>query len=501
MIHLEHITIHYGKQVVIEDLHWDIAPGTHGLVGLNGSGKTTLINGIYGLKVPSGGTLHFNGRPLTQQDIAYLETTNFFYSRITGREYLALFKRTHPTFDIDGWNQLFDLPLDRYTEQYSTGMKKKLAFLGIIALIGSNQRRIILGAMLATAFLSMWISNTATSVMMLPIAMAIATQINDNPATAENERTVFGKALMLSIAYSASIGGMASLIGTPVNGVLVGQVKTVYGYEIGFVDWFRIGFPVAAVLLVICWYYLTRVAFRIGEGSIAGGQAEIARLRRAQGPITAEEVKVLVVFLLTALAWIFRKSVLAELVPGINDAVIAMLGAIALFLLPGRTAGQPLLTWAEAVRLPWGVVLLLGGGFALAAGFTAGGLGEYVGENLSVPDAVGGLIIVLAVVAGVNFFTEITSNVATTSMLLPVLAVAAGALNMTGSELMIPATLAATCAFMLPVATPPNAVVFGSGYLTIPDMARAGFRMNVISIIIISLFCYFGLPLISSFSF
>ena len=373
--------------------------------------------------------------------------------------------------------------------------------LGIIALIGSNQRRIILGAMLATAFLSMWISNTATSVMMLPIAMAIATQINDNPATAENERTVFGKALMLSIAYSASIGGMASLIGTPVNGVLVGQVKTVYGYEIGFVDWFRIGFPVAAVLLVICWYYLTRVAFRIGEGSIAGGQAEIARLRRAQGPITAEEVKVLVVFLLTALAWIFRKSVLAELVPGINDAVIAMLGAIALFLLPGRTAGQPLLTWAEAVRLPWGVVLLLGGGFALAAGFTAGGLGEYVGENLSVPDAVGGLIIVLAVVAGVNFFTEITSNVATTSMLLPVLAVAAGALNMTGSELMIPATLAATCAFMLPVATPPNAVVFGSGYLTIPDMARAGFRMNVISIIIISLFCYFGLPLISSFSF
>ena len=373
--------------------------------------------------------------------------------------------------------------------------------LGIIALIGSNQRRIILGAMLATAFLSMWISNTATSVMMLPIAMAIATQINDNPATAENERTVFGKALMLSIAYSASIGGMASLIGTPVNGVLVGQVKTVYGYEIGFVDWFRIGFPVAAVLLVICWYYLTRVAFRIGEGSIAGGQAEIARLRRAQGPITAEEVKVLVVFLLTALAWIFRKSVLAELVPGINDAVIAMLGAIALFLLPGRTAGQPLLTWAEAVRLPWGVVLLLGGGFALAAGFTAGGLGEYVGENLSVPDAVGGLVIVLAVVAGVNFFTEITSNVATTSMLLPVLAVAAGALNMTGSELMIPATLAATCAFMLPVATPPNAVVFGSGYLTIPDMARAGFRMNVISIIIISLFCYFGLPLISSFSF
>jgi len=206
------------------------------------------------------------------------------------------------------------------------------------------------------------------------------------------------------------------------------------------------------------------------------------------------------VFVCTALAWIFRES-LAEILPGINDSVIAMIGATTLFLIPGREAGEKLLSWDEAVRLPWGVVILLGGGFALAAGFSAGGLADYIAANLSVPETVGVLLITLLVVAAVNFLTEITSNVATTSMLLPVLAVAAGPLGVSPSSLMVPATLAATCAFMLPVATPPNAVVFGSGYLTIPDMARAGFRMNLVSIFIITLACYFMLPLLAGFAF
>lgn len=373
--------------------------------------------------------------------------------------------------------------------------------LATISLLGSNLRMIILGAMVATAFLSMWISNTATAVMMLPIAMAIAKQLADDPATTKNENAIFGKALMLAIAYAASIGGMATLIGTPVNGVLLGQAETVFGVEIGFMDWFRIGFPVAVFLLLICWWYLTRIAFTFPATAFSGGRKEIRRLQKEQGPITREEVKVLIIFTITALAWIFRKPLLSPLLPGINDTVIAMAGATALFLVPGREKGTQLLTWKQAVKLPWGVVLLLGGGFALAAGFDAGGLKEYIAENLSVPETIGLLGITLLVVAAVNFLTEITSNVATTSMLLPVLAVAAGPLGVSASSLMVPATLAATCAFMLPVATPPNAVVFGSGYLTIPDMARAGLRMNIISIFVISLFCYFVLPLLAVFAF
>ncbi len=373
--------------------------------------------------------------------------------------------------------------------------------LGIINLIGSNLKMVILGAMVATAFLSMWISNTATSVMMLPIAMAIAKQLEDDPTTKVDENSTFGKALMLAIAYSASIGGMASLVGTPVNFVLAGQAKEVFDVEIGFIDWMRIGLPISIVLLVICWWYLTRVAFTFKQDSFAGGRAEIRRLQKELGPMSQEEIKVLVVFIITATAWVGRKAILAPLIPGISDTVIAMIGATALFLIPGKEKGSTLLNWSEAEKLPWGVVLLLGGGFALAAGFEAGGLAEYVADNLSVPDGVNLLLITLLVVAAVNFLTEITSNVATTSMLLPVLAVAAGPLGVTGASLMVPATLAATCAFMLPVATPPNAVVFGSGYLTIPDMARAGFRMNVISILIISLVAYFVLPLLPGFGF
>ncbi|MBC6992588.1 SLC13 family permease [Neolewinella lacunae] len=371
--------------------------------------------------------------------------------------------------------------------------------LATINFIGSNPRMIVLGAMLATALLSMWISNTATAVMMLPIAMAIARQLQDDPDTDVDENAAFGKALMLAIAYSASIGGMASLIGTPVNMVFVGQLETVYGVEIGFMEWFRIGFPVSVVLLFICWWYLTFVAFQLGSSNFSGGREEIRRLQKLQGPMTREEWKILLLFSATALAWITRKSLLDPLIPGISDTVIAMLGATLLFLIPGRERGEALLNWSEAVKLPWGVVLLLGGGFALAEGFSASGLADYIAGNLSIPEGVGLLVVILVVVAAVNFLTEVTSNVATTSMLMPVLAAAAIPLGVHPYALMVPATLAATCAFMLPVATPPNAVVFGSGYLSIPDMVRAGFRMNVISIIIVTLASYFLLPLVWGF--
>ena len=371
--------------------------------------------------------------------------------------------------------------------------------LATIYLIGSNQRMIILGAMVATAGLSMWISNTATSVMMLPIGMAIARQLRDDPATEVDENARFGKALMLAIAYSASIGGMGTLIGTPVNGVLVGQLETVFGVEIGFMTWFSIGFPLVVVLLLACWWYLTRIAFRFSSQGFSGGREEIRRLQRDLGPMMWQEKLVLLVFMLTALAWIIRKPLIQPYFPAVNDTTIAILAATLMFLLPGGQ-GRGLLTWKEAVKLPWGVVLLMGGGFALAEGFRAAALADYVAATVSVPAGVGIFMVVLVIVTAVNFLTEITSNVATTSMLLPVLAAAALPLGIHPYALMVPATLAATCAFMLPVATPPNAVVFGSGYLTIPDMVRAGFRMNVLSILVITVAGYFILPLLWGFA-
>lgn len=377
-------------------------------------------------------------------------------------------------------------------------LHRRVALMTIL-LIGNNQRMIILGAMLATALLSMWISNTATSVMMLPIAIAIAKQMQDDPATELDENSQFGKALMLSIAYSASIGGMASLIGTPVNLVFAGQLKTVFGVEVGFLEWMSIGLPTAVIMLAICWFYLTKIAFKFDSGTLKGGREEIQRMLDDQGKISREEKLVLGVFTLTAFCWIFRKALLTQLLPGIDDTVIAIAAAIILFLIPGGEKGNGLLTWQEAVRLPWGVVLLMGGGFALAAGFDASGLADFLASTLSVPDSIGLFVVVLLVVAAINFLTEVTSNVATVSMLMPVLAAAALPLNIHPYLLMVPATLAATCAFMLPVATPPNAVVFGSGYLTIPDMVRAGFRLNVISIVVITTICYLILPLLWGF--
>ncbi|MBB4077591.1 sodium-dependent dicarboxylate transporter 2/3/5 [Lewinella aquimaris] len=368
--------------------------------------------------------------------------------------------------------------------------------LGIIALIGTNVRMIILGAMTATALLSMWISNTATSVMMLPIATAIVAQLRDDSSTEIDENDQFGKAFMLAVAYSASIGGMASLIGTPVNLVFAGVVRETYGVEISFAQWFMIGFPVSVVLLIMCWWYLTRVAFSFDRKTFTGGREEVRRQQRLLGPISREEKKVLIVFAVTALAWIFRTSVLQNFVPGLDDPIIAMVGGVALFIVPGDRYDRPLLEWSEAVRLPWGIILLLGGGFALAAGFSDSGLAEYIGNTLRVPEGVGLLVVILIITAAVNFLTEITSNVATTSMLMPVFAAAAVPLGIHPYALMVPITLAATCAFMLPVATPPNAVVFGSGYLSIPDMVRAGLWLNLLSIGVIALFCYYLLPLI-----
>lgn len=368
--------------------------------------------------------------------------------------------------------------------------------LTIINLIGTNVINIILGFMLATAFLSMWISNTAAAVIILPIAMAIVHQLNDNPDTEKNENKIFGKALMLAIAYSASIGGVGTLIGTPTNLVLAGVVQSTFGKEITFSEWFVLGFPIAIILLFLCWYYLTRFAFTFNQKEFPGGRTEIAARLKALGKMGFEEKTVLVVFAATAFAWIARSFLLQRLIPKMDDTIIAMCTVVILFLLPTRKKGKRLMDWEDAVKLPWGILLLFGGGLTLALGFDQSGLALWIGSKLSALQILPFFLLLMILIAIVNFMTEITSNIATTAILLPVLVSLAPVLGVHPYYLMIAATLAASCAFMLPVATPPNAVVFGSGYLEMQDMVKKGFWLNIISIIILTVIVYVVLPLV-----
>ena len=373
-------------------------------------------------------------------------------------------------------------------------LHKRIA-LNIIHLIGTGISKIILGFMLATAFMSMWISNTATSVMMLPIGMAIIAQLKDHPDTVEDENSTFGKALMLAIAYSASIGGMATLIGTPPNLVLAGILQEMYGVEITFAQWFKFGLPISIILLAICWVYLTRFAYSFEMDNFPGGKKEIKRQLNALGKMASEEKIVATVFIITAILWILRsRPFMQNLIPGIDDTIIAMIAAVVLFLLPSRKKNTRIISWDEAVKMPWGIMILFGGGMALAAGFQSSGLAEWIGEQFTLLKGLHLLVLVLILIACVNLLTEITSNLATTAMLLPILAPMALSIEVHPYILLVAATVSASCAFMLPVATPPNAVVFGSGYLRIPDMVRTGIWMNLISIFLLTIIVYLILP-------
>ncbi len=374
-------------------------------------------------------------------------------------------------------------------------LHKRIA-LNIIRIVGTNVVHIILGFMIATAFLSMWISNTATAVMILPIGMAIVAQLQDNPKTIEDENLIFGKALMLSIAYSASIGGMATLIGTPPNLVLAGVVQESYGIEITFSQWFSFGFPISILFLFLSWLYLTRVAFKFKQKEFPGGTDEIKRQLEKLGELSFEEKLVAFVFVLTAFAWISRSFLLKQFIPAIDDTIIAISSAILLFLLPSKDNKKRLLDWNDTVKLPWGILILFGGGMALALGFENSGLAIWLGEQMISLKTVPLLLLLLILIAAVNFLTEITSNLATTAMLLPVLVSLASAIGVHPYFLLVGATVAASCAFMLPVATPPNAVVFGSGYLKIEDMVKKGVWMNIISIVLLTLIVYYILPLL-----
>lgn len=377
-------------------------------------------------------------------------------------------------------------------------LHKRIA-LTIIYMVGTSVVNIILGFMLATAFLSMWISNTATSVMMLPIGLAIVTQLKDNPDTIENENRIFGKALMLAIGYSATIGGIGTLIGTPPNLVFAGVFYELFNIEITFSQWIVFGLPISLTLLFICWYYLTRFGFKFKQKEFPGGRNEIKRQLDELGKMSFEEKLVALVFICTALAWISRSFLLKQILPSIDDTIIAIASAIVLFILPSKQKGRNLLVWREAVKLPWGILILFGGGMAIAAGFGGSGLAHWFGEQMALLKDVPLLMLVFLLVLFVNLITEVTSNMALTSMILPILAPLALVMDVNPYLLMVGATAASSCAFMLPISTPPNAVVFGSGYLSIPDMVKTGFWLNIISVVLIAIMVYFALPYLWDF--
>ena len=364
--------------------------------------------------------------------------------------------------------------------------------LGVLRIMPNSPGAMIAGFMIATAFLSMWVSNTATAVMMLPIGMSVLTLVNE--ATGKSSTTSvtdivqskFGTALMLGIAYAASLGSLGTLIGTPPNTFLAGYMAETQGVSISFVGWMVVGVPIAAVFLVITWFLLVKVLFKPEISEIPGGNELIRKELDRLGPISSGEIRVLCVFILTALAWITIPLIFEE--PPIDDAGIAMASGLLLFLLPaGAERGVKLLDWQSAKELPWDVLLLFGGGLALSSMFEKSGLTKVIGDMAAGMAGIP-LVLVIAVLAGaILFLTELTSNTATGATFIPVAAGIAMGMDVNVLLFAAPVALAATCAFMLPVATPPNAVAYGSGYVTIGQMVRGGIWLNLIGIVLITL--------------
>ena len=376
-------------------------------------------------------------------------------------------------------------------------LHRRLA-LTILHLVGSQPHAIVGGFMIVSAFLSMWISNTATTIMMLPIAISLAqVMLEGQSKEAANKFTV---CLMLGIAYAASIGGLGTLIGTPPNAMMAAFMSQTYGINIGFAQWMSFGLPVVFILVPIAWLLLTRLVFTFDLGHNATAAGVVDSELEALGPMTTPEKRTAIVFVFIALAWVTRP--LLQQIPGLaalNDTIIAVAGAVSLFLIPSgekRQKNTRLLDWSTAKGIPWGVLLLFGGGLSLAAMVSSSGLAAWLGTVLSVLTSFHVFTLMLSIVAMVVFLTELTSNTATTATLLPVFGGIATAAYLEPMLLIAPMALAASCAFMLPVATAPNAIVFGSGKVSIPQMAGAGFCLNLVVITLITPLAYLLIPLI-----
>ncbi len=371
-------------------------------------------------------------------------------------------------------------------------LHKRLA-LNLILRVGTAPRRLVGGFMLATAFLSLWISNTATTIILLPVAgsvIGLMLRQSDDAGSARN----FATCLALAIAYSASIGGVGTLIGSPPNLVVASYAQQQLGCEISMLDWMRFGVPAVLVMLPLCWWYLTRIAFPFAPTAAAGSRDEITRALAALGPMSRGEKIVSAVFVATALAWILRPQLGAWLqMPGLSDPGIAMAAAVALFLVPVRR-GQPVLDWDTAVRLPWGILLLFGGGLSLAGALSTHGVDRFIAGGFSGLGYVHPLILLSAVTALVVFATELTSNTAVATAFAPVLAAVAVGLGAPPMLMLLAVGIGANYAFMMPVATPPNAIVFASGHVTIGQMARTGFALNLAAIVVVTALVWWAAP-------
>jgi sodium-dependent dicarboxylate transporter 2/3/5 len=369
--------------------------------------------------------------------------------------------------------------------------------LSIVAAIGTSPRRIVLGFMVATAFLSMWVSNTAATMMMIPVGLAVVYQASRSLRGGEfaDDLPRFEKSVIFGIGYAATIGGLGTLIGTPPLAVLAATTGELFGESVSFGGWMVFGVPLAALLLALAWFYLTGVKLRVRFRQLPGGREIIREERRSLGRMSAQEKLVLGVFLGTAFMWVSRSFLWEGLLPGISDGVIAIVATVVLFTLPTRGVREKrILQWEDSKRIPWGILLLFGGGLAIAAGFVDTGLSAWIGEQLRVLDGVDVILTIVIATALVLFLTEITSNAATATMILPVMAALAVSLNIHPYALMVPCAMAANCAFMLPVGTPPNAIMFGTGRVTIMEMVRNGFWLNVIALALVVAGTLFLLP-------
>jgi len=377
-------------------------------------------------------------------------------------------------------------------------LHKRLA-LGIIAFIGTGTQRILLGFMTATAFLSMWVSNTAAVMMMIPMGLAITAQVAAalKGTPEEKELPKFEKTLIFGIGYAGTIGGLGTLIGTPPNIILAAQVKELFGVEISFAGWMLIAVPIVIVLLFSTWIYLGRFAFKMNIKGLPGGKEVIQEERKALGKMTFEEKAVGAVFAFAAFMWITREFLWINILPSLKDGMIAVIAAALLFTIPtSKKFGKRILGWEDSKEIPWGILLLFGGGLAIAAGFRETGLSEWIGSQLTALEGLHMIVIIAASSFLVLALTEFTSNTATATMILPILAALALTMNIHPYALMVPAAMAANCAFMLPVGTPPNAIIFATEKLRLSEMVRVGFIINVFVLILIVLAAYFLLPLL-----
>ena len=375
------------------------------------------------------------------------------------------------------------------------GLDRRIAH-ATIGLAGSSPDRIIAGVMVATAFVSMWISNSATAAMMVPIALSLIRLAGDGPQARR-----FAVALLLSVAYAASIGGLGTVIGSPPNGIVVRYIEQTWQREISFAQWMAIGLPLVVVLLPLAWLLLTRVLFRSGLGTLGGGNTPASTGQRTAGPMSTGERGTLVVFCTAALLWLVR-PLLADLqfgghrpLAGLSDAGIAVGAALALFVWPVDLARRRfVLDWESASTLPWGVLLLFGGGLSLASAIEANGVTRMLAGLMQGVGETSAAVALTAVVGASVFVSEVTSNTAQVAATTPVLAAIAPSLGIDAIAMVIAAACGASCAFMMPVGTPPNAIVFGTGRLSIGQMVRAGFWLNLVAITVIVVHAMFWLP-------